>query len=101
MLINERTYLPVRIISEALGASVEWVDKTQEIIIRSEEAEIILTVGSDVMSVNSKSLRNIKMDVAPIIINDRTLLPVRFISEYLNCSVDWDGNSQKVSIKAK
>ena len=98
MVDNDRTYLPVRVISEALGSSVEWEEGKKEIVIRSEEAIIKMWIGKSVINVNGK---DISVDVAPILINNRTLIPIRFISEHLNCNVAWDQEKQQVRIVAK
>ena len=94
---NSRTYIPVRFVTESLGASVEWNGNTQEVTIRSEEAIIVLKIGSNVIKIDGNDF---KMDVAPEIVNDRTMLPIRFVAEYLNCEVDWDDSTKTVIIKA-
>ena len=50
------------------------------------------------IEVDGAKVRN---DVAPILLNDRTLLPVRFVSEYLNCKVDWNEQTRTTTITAK
>ena len=94
---NDRTYISLRFITESLGCSAEWNEAKQEVIVRSEEAVIVLTIGSNKITVDGKT-RNI--DVAPEIINDRTMLPIRFVSEILNCKVDWIDETDSVIIKA-
>ena len=94
---NDRTYVSVRFITESLGASVEWDNDKRQVTVRSEEAIIILTIDSNEIIVNGKT---IQIDTAPEIVNERTMLPIRCISEYLNCSVDWDNDNRKVIIKA-
>ena len=92
---NNRTYVPIRFITEALGASVEWLENSRKVIIRSEEAYIEMQIDNPIMKVNNKEKR---LDVCPEITNDRTMLPIRAIAEALNCKVDWfDG---KVIINA-
>lgn len=94
---NERTYVSIRFITESLGASVEWNNDTRQVTVRSEEAVIVLTIDSNIISVNGKSF---EIDTAPEIVNERTMLPIRCISEYLNCKVDWDNDNRRVIIKA-
>ena len=94
---NSRTYVPLRFITESLGASVEWNDETQEVTIRSEEAIIVLKIGSKYIKVDNSTF---KIDVAPEIVNDRTMLPIRSIAEYLNCEVNWDDMTNSVIINA-
>ena len=95
---HERTFLPVRFICEALGASVEWIQDEQKVIIRSEEAVIEMVIGSKNFIINGKPYKN---DVAPFIVNERTMLPIRIIAETLNCKVMWYDFSREVEIIAK
>ena len=80
-----RTYIPVRFITEALGASVEWIESEQKVIIRSEEALIEMQIGNKKYYVDGKEYIN---DVVPEIVNNRTMLPVRVIAEILNCEIN-------------
>jgi hypothetical protein len=96
-----RTLVPIRFISEALGAFIDWTvnhDKSIEVVVRTDKKEIVLTTGSNVLFVNGKKEY---MDVAPIIIKDRTMVPIRFIAENLNCDVDWIQSEKKVMILQK
>lgn len=95
VVIDDRTMIPVRLLSEALGASVEWIGEEQSVIVRSEEALIKLTIGDRNYTIDGS---NYVMDTEPILVNDRTLVPLRFISEALNCDVSWDQNNQKATI---
>lgn len=60
--------------------------------------QIVLTIGKKEATVFGKTVEN---DVAPKIVNDRTMLPVRFVAESLGASVSWDGDNQLVTIKGK
>ena len=94
---NSRTYVPVRFITESLGASVEWNEGNKQVTIRSEEAIIELTIGSRRIIVDDNIYN---LDIAPEIVNDRTMLPVRFVAEYLNCEVNWEPETKSVIINA-
>lgn len=83
-IINDRTMVPMRAIFEALGATVDWSSDTKTITAKKENTTVITSIGNKTISVNN-SLSEI--DVAPCIIDDRTLVPVRFISEALGCNV--------------
>ena len=95
---NDRTYIPVRFVTEALGCSVEWKEDTQEVIIRSEESELILKIGSKTIILNNS--KTLTIDTEPEIVNDRTMVPIRIICENLNCNVDWIDESRQVKITA-
>lgn len=92
-----RTYLPVRFVAENLGASVEWNAGNGVATIRSEEAVIVISDRSNIISINGKCT---KMDVCPEISNGRMMCPIRYISEALNCDVQWDAKNKKVCILA-
>lgn len=91
---NNRTYVPVRFITESLGASVEWLADTQEIIIRSEECKLKLQIGNKKFVINDEDID--WNDVAPELVNSRTMLPIRLIAEYLNCKVLWEDGIVKI-----
>jgi len=95
VLENGRTLVPLRAIFEALGAEVEWEDSTQTVTAIREETEISLQIGSTKMTVNS----DVKtLDVPAKLLNGRTLVPVRAISEALGCIVNWNETTQTVLI---
>lgn len=94
-LINDRTMVPLRAIFEALGARVEWDNDTQTVTATKDNISVITTIGSRTMYVNNSRK---SMDVAPVIINSRTLVPARFVAEAFDCDVDWNGDLQIVDI---
>lgn len=93
--INDRTMLPMRAIFDALGATVAWDNDTNTVTAAKGDITISLTIDNKIAAVNSKEY---EMDVAPIISNDRTLVPVRFIADSLNCEVNWGGDNSLVDI---
>ena len=101
---NNRTFVPVRFVADALGASVEWDAKTGTATLRSEENIIKLTTNSKWMQVSDYKpvvWKKIKMDTAPHIVNNRMMIPIRYIAENLNCDVEWDSKNARAIIKAK
>ena len=95
VLINSRTMVPIRFITEALGLDISWESKTRSVLIEKETQTVRLYVDQSTAEVNSKL---IYIDTPPTIINDRTLVPVRFISEVLGYQVSWKENTKEVSI---
>ena len=83
---DERTMVPVRFISEQLGAEVEWIAEANMIRISTDDTVIQLTLGDPDMGVNGLF---VKTDVAPQLIQDRTYLPLRAIAETLHKKVSW------------
>lgn len=94
-LIQNRTMVPLRAIFEALGATVIWEDTTQTVSAQRGTDIVTATIGQVNMQVNNEIK---EMDIAPLIINGRTLVPARFVAEAFNCKVNWDGENRIVYI---
>lgn len=92
---NDRTLVPLRAIFEALGAAVEWDAATQTVISQKGDDTCVFQIGNDKMFVNGEEKT---LDVAAKIVDDRTLVPLRAVSEAYSCSVEWDGNTKTVTI---
>lgn len=97
---DNRTMLPIRFIAEYLGAKVDWNENNpNEIIITKESKVIKITIGKDKALINNKEYL---LDSIPFIENDRTYMPVRFISEALNAEVIWNEDKpNEIIIKQK
>ena len=90
---NDRVMLPMRKIFESLGASVEWDDSTKTAMAQKDGKAIELTVGSSEMLVNGEG---IALDAPAVIVDGRTLVPVRAVSEALGASVAWCGHGEDI-----
>ncbi len=98
-LINDRTMVPMRKIFEVFGAEVEWDGTTETVTATKEDLKIYLTINNPIAVVEkSASGESVELDSAPVIIDGRTLVPVRFIAETLDLVVGWDGSSNTVII---
>jgi len=97
-IVNDRTLVPLRAIFEALGAEVNWDAQTRTVTATKADTTISLTIDSDQLYVNGTAKT---IDVAATIINDRTMVPVRAISEALACDVLWLGDTRTVQITTK
>lgn len=95
---NGTTLVPYRTIAEALGAEVEWGEAFQTVTVKKDEDVIILRIGQTTATVNGEKKALL---TAPQIINDETLVPIRFISECFGLSVSWEDNSQLITIIKK
>lgn len=95
VIINERTLVPIRALIEEIGGAIAWEEDTQNVIIALGKDIIILTIDSTTAFVNEEAKT---LDTAPTTINDRTMLPIRFISENLGYKVDWNENEQLITI---
>lgn len=94
---NDRTLVPLRAIFEALGASVAWDDVTQTVTATKTGTEIKLTIGGAAY----KNGQPVNLDVPAKLVNGRTMVPLRFVSEALGCQVKWDGNTETVNITSQ
>lgn len=94
-VIDGRTMVPMRAIFEALGANVEWEPSTETITGTKNDVVIIMKVNDKELKVNNKK---IVLDVAPVVIDGRTLVPVRAVAESLGVEVLWHGDINVVSI---
>ena len=92
---NETTLVPLRVISENLKALVDWNKETKMITITKDGEEIKLVIGSKVVWANGNEK---SLTTAPTMIEGTTMVPIRFISENLGASVDWNSKQKIVSI---
>jgi hypothetical protein len=92
---NDRVLVPFRAIFEAFGADVRWEESTNTVTATKDETSISLQIGNNQMTVNGKV---VTLDVPPQIISDRTLVPIRAVSEGLGANVEWDDENKTVVI---
>lgn len=95
VILDGRVMVPMRAIFEALGAQVNWEVGKQVVTAAKNKNTIKLSIGSDHAVVNG---RERALEVPAQIINNRTMVPVRFISESLGAKVSWSVRSQTVTI---
>lgn len=113
IILNDRTMVPLRAIFEALGAEVQWNGENKTIYAARDDREVFMEIDEPTMIVGvnfaiskliaetlktAEDISIIELDMAPIIVNDRTLVPVRAIAEAFECTVEWDGTTKTVDI---
>ena len=100
IIIEGRTLLPIRWIAEPLGASVSWDEKEKKVNISLNDIIIELWIGKNLGKINGnfKLIDPNNPKVVPQIINGRTMLPVRFVSENLGCEVQWENDTKVIKI---
>lgn len=98
VIIEGRTLVPMRAIFEKLGADVQWDDTTKTATGTKDGTVIKIQNQNNIMMKNNTE---ITLDVPAQIINSRTLVPVRAISEAFGCLVDWNNNTRTVIIATK
>ena len=92
---RDRVLVPIRFVSEALGAFVDWENETRTAVIKQGNDEIRYTVYQPMAYLNGEMM---VMDTYGILKDCRTMVPIRFISELLGCAVVWDENTSTVVI---
>ncbi|NLC62966.1 MAG: copper amine oxidase, partial [Thermoanaerobacterales bacterium] len=92
---NNRTMVPVRFVSESLGANVGLNNTTKTVTITKDAKNIMLTIGSNTAVVDGKA---VNFDTKAEFKNDRNMVPLRFISEVLGADVSWDPDTRTVNI---
>lgn len=92
---NGRTLVPIRFIAEALGATVEWNQEKKSVYCVYNSTELTIVIGSKIAVVNGDE---VVLDVSSKIINNRTMVPIRFISECFGSKVLWNGEKQEIRI---
>lgn len=100
-IMNGRTMVPMRAVFEALGADINWIGEEQMIIATSGNKIIVLKIGASILNycdVSTQENKNITLDVAPLIKEGRTLIPLRAVSEALGANVDWNGETRAITI---
>lgn len=95
-LIDSTILLPLRAVSQELGYTVNYTKRSIEI--SGGETKVILTVGSTMAVVNGEE---VKLNIAPDVIEGTTYVPLRFIGEALNLQVDWDDKKQTINLEGK
>lgn len=95
VIINERTYIPVRGLIEALGGSAQWDNNTKTAVLSYGSDEIRLTIDITTAYYNDNA---VTIDTAPLIVNNRTMLPARFIAESFGFNVNWEGESKTITV---
>jgi outer membrane protein assembly factor BamB len=97
---NNRTLLPIRAVIEALGGTVGWDATEKKVTVSLGSTTIELWIGKNTARVNgiTKPIDSTNSKVVPEIINSRTMLPLRFVTENLGCDVQWDGPTQTITI---
>ncbi len=96
--IDGRTMLPMRQIATELGCEVVWNEAAQQVYVINDTYTLVFTINSKTGVQNGE---NFTMDVPPMIVNDRTMLPVRALATALDLDITWDDPSRTVNIATK
>ncbi|MBA4364829.1 MAG: hypothetical protein C0398_02340 [Coprothermobacter sp.] len=100
VIVEGRTLVPIRAVVESLGGSVAWDAASRTVTILLEGTELTLVIGKSRALVNGTStpVDATNPKVVPLILNSRTMLPLRFIAESLGADVQWESSTQTITI---
>ena len=98
IIINGYTLVPAREIFEAMGANVEYADNVGQVFIKYDGNIIIIQENSDITYVNSKKCY---METESKIINNKIMIPLRFVSNAIGCDVEWNSNTRTISLNSQ
>ena len=93
---ENRTLVPVRGVLEAMGVDVTWDESTKTIGMSKGDKTATLVIGSDTLMIGNSE--KVTLDVAPEIIGERTMLPIRAAAEAFDAEVGWDDSSRTITI---
>ena len=96
--LNGRVLVPAREVFEAMGAKVVWEHSAKRVTVQYKDKTVVLVINNPVATINGES---VTMDVPGKIINDKVMIPVRFVSEAMGLSVQWDSANRAVRINEK
>lgn len=94
-IIDGRTLVPVRAIFEAIGATVDWDSATSTATGVRGDTTVVIQIDNTTAYVNGEAR---VLDVPAQLINGRTMVPARFISEAMDCDVTWDGDTGTAAV---
>lgn len=96
---NDRTLVPIRVVAENLGAEVSWDNDNRTVHISKEDMHVALPIDSHLIqyTLDNETMYNLS-DVAPIIKDGRTFVPIRVVSNALGVGIDWDNDKRLVII---
>lgn len=97
VIINSRTLLPIRFLSEKMGFAVSWENKTQKVTISKEDKKIEMFVGKDKVIIGGVS-QKMTDSVPPVIINNKTMVPIRFVVEQMGMDIEYDAKKNQVTL---
>lgn len=89
VIAGDRTLVPIRVVTELLGGSVDWNDVTRTVTLRIDGTVLSLTIGHTIPGFGTSA----------VIMNSRTYVPVRYVMEALGADVEWISTSQQVVIE--
>ncbi|MGB8955530.1 MAG: stalk domain-containing protein [Tumebacillaceae bacterium] len=97
MQYKERTMVPFRQLADALGIQVDWQADTSTVIATAPDLDLRLQLGNSTALVNGQP---VALDAEPVLLDDRTFIPLRFFSEHAGAKVGWEEATRTVSMQS-
>ncbi|MDD4028720.1 MAG: stalk domain-containing protein [Caldisericia bacterium] len=99
IIYNNRTMVPLRFLADSLKVSIDWDAKTRKITLYQGDSKVILYIGKKEAIVEQNGISTtVTLDAPPMIMNSRTLVPLRFLSEVFRTTVEWNPTFKHISI---
>jgi hypothetical protein len=96
VILNSTTFVPIRFIAEAFAVEkILWNEEEESVVMLSGDKNIKFYINQSVAYINDEEYQ---LEAAPIILNNRSMVPIRFIAENLDCVVEWDSYTSSVLI---
>ncbi len=95
---NNRIYLPIRTVGEALSFKASWTAKTKTMELKASNQTLKVTIDSKTAYVNGKK---VTLDAAPIMYKDKSYFPLTFVQKYFNYSTTYDKTKNLITINKK
>lgn len=89
VIVDNRTMVPIRVVTEALGGKADWNAAAQLVTLTIDGNVLRMTIGQTIPG----------FDAAPVILNDRTYVPIRYVAEKLGANVEWIAATQQIIIE--
>ena len=95
ILVDEKPMIPLRAVFEKMGASVSWDNSTETVVAMCKDTIVMLQIGNEKLF---KLDEVIVLETAPMLVNDRTLIPIHAISDIWGCDIEWNSETNEVVI---
>ncbi len=95
VIVNNRVLAPMRTIFDQMGAKIEWDDSKKQVTAVKGNKTVKLRIGDPIANINDSEFM---LDSPAIIVNGRTMIPIRFICASLDADVEWSDKDKTVNI---
>ena len=94
-IVRDRTLMPIRAAIESMNGKVDWGASEQKVSLSCSGYSVEMVINQRKFKVNGAEK---ELDVPPQIINERTMLPIRFVAENIGCEIAWVGSTKEIIV---